>query len=66
MTYRVVAKALRTNGCTSAPGKGDHEKWTCSCGRNHMAVIVKTNAISPGVIRDTIKKLACLPEGWLQ
>ena len=22
--------------------------------------------VSPGVVRDTIAKLACLPKGWLQ
>ena len=31
-----------------------------------MAVIVETRIVSPGVVRDTIAKLACLPEGWLQ
>jgi hypothetical protein len=30
-----------------------------------MAVIVETRIVSPGVVRDTISKLACLPEGWL-
>lgn len=30
-----------------------------------MAVIVEARIVSPGAVRDTIKKLACLPEGWL-
>ena len=31
-----------------------------------MAVVVEARIVSPGVVRDTIKKLSCLPEGWLQ
>lgn len=31
-----------------------------------MAVITRTREISPGVVADTKKKLACLPEGWMQ
>jgi hypothetical protein len=29
-------------------------------------VAVETRIVSPGVVRDTVRKLACLPEGWLQ
>ena len=32
----------------------------------HLAVIVAARIVSPGVVRDTINKPACLPEGWLQ
>jgi hypothetical protein len=46
-------------------GKGDHQKWHCPCG-THMAVIVQDRSVSPGVVRDTIRKPACLPEGWLR
>ncbi len=31
-----------------------------------MAVIVQARIVSPGVVRDAVKKLVCLPEGWLQ
>lgn len=31
-----------------------------------MAVVTEARTVSPGVVRDTIAKLACLPEGWLQ
>jgi hypothetical protein len=31
-----------------------------------MAVIPDKRIVSPGVVRDAIAKLACLPEGWLQ
>ena len=62
--YRNLARALKAHGCTPKPGKGDHEKWYCACG-GHMAVIVRAKVNSPGVVADTIKKLDCLPKGWL-
>jgi len=31
-----------------------------------MAADGQSRVVSPGVVRDTIKKLACLPGGWLQ
>jgi hypothetical protein len=31
-----------------------------------MAVVVEARVVSPGVVRDTIKKLVCLPKGWLE
>ena len=65
MKYRDIRKALIAQHCTSAPGKGDHEKWYCPDG-NHMAVVIKPGENSAGVVADTIKKLACLPKGWLQ
>jgi hypothetical protein len=44
--------------------------WTvqprsCPCGE-HMAVVTEARIVSPGIERDTIAKLTCLPEGWLQ
>jgi hypothetical protein len=65
MQYREMARALLDHGCTPKQGKGDHQKWCCPCGR-HVAVVVQSRIVSPGVVRDTIKKLVCLPEGWLQ
>ncbi len=65
MRYRDVRDALLGQGCISKSGKGDHEKWYCPCGK-HMAVVTRPGSVSPGVIQDTIKKLACLPKGWLQ
>jgi hypothetical protein len=65
MPYRDMARALRDNGCTPKEGKGDHIKWYCPCGK-HMAVVTEARIVSPGVVRDTIAKLVCLPEGWLQ
>lgn len=65
MRYRDVARALLDHGCTPKQGKGDHEKWYCPCGK-HVAVMVRSSTVSPGVVRDAVKKLACLPEGWLQ
>jgi len=46
-------------------GKGDHEKWYCPCGQ-HMTVITRSPTVSPGVVRQAIARMACLPKGWLQ
>lgn len=62
--YRRVAKQLRRLGCSARPGKGDHEVWTCGCGLEYRAVLTRPGTISPGVMTDVVKKLACLPEGW--
>jgi hypothetical protein len=65
MSYRDMERALRKYGCTWRQGKGDHVKWYCPCGQ-HLAVVRQARVVSPGVVRDTVAKLACLPEGWLQ
>ncbi len=65
MRYRDVEQALLAQGCRYRPGKGDHEIWYCPCGQ-HIAVVTMSRAVSPGVVADVIKKLSCLPEGWLQ
>lgn len=65
MKYRALRAALLAQRCRSAQGKGDHEKWYCPCGE-HMAVVTMSGTVSPGVVADTIKKLSCLPKGWLQ
>jgi len=65
MRYRKVEAVLLAHGCTWKQGKGDHIKWYCPCGE-HIAVVTQSGVVSPGVIADTIRKLACLPEGWLQ
>ncbi len=62
--YRDLAKALTAVGCVAKPGKGDHEKWFCPCGR-HMTVITKPGVVSPGLVRQAVQRLPCLPEGWL-
>jgi len=64
MTYKAITRALREQGCTSAMGKGDHEKWFCPCGQ-HMTVITKTREVSPGLVRQAQERMKCLPEGWL-
>ena len=63
--YRTLERKLRKLGCTSRAGKGDHVVWYCPCGK-HTAVAVTSRLVSPGVVRDVIAKLACLPEGWLR
>jgi hypothetical protein len=64
MRYRVLERALLGQSCTWRAAKGDHVVWYCPCGA-HMAVAVKARVVSPGVVRDIMNKLACLPEGWL-
>jgi hypothetical protein len=44
---------------------GGHVKWICPCGR-HSANIPRHLTVSPDVVTSTIKRMACLPEGWLQ
>ncbi len=61
---RDLAKALAVAGCTAKPGKGDHEKWCCPCGQ-HMTVITKPGIVSPGLVRQAVQRLSCLPKGWL-
>lgn len=65
MKYREIRKALLAVGCTYRDAKGDHEVWYCPCGK-HIAVVVTERVVSPGVVGDIIKKMACLKEGWLQ
>lgn len=65
MSYRDVRRALLVHGCTAKPGKGDHEKWYCPCGQ-HMTVLTRPGMVSPGLIRQALDRLACLPKGWLQ
>lgn len=65
MKYRDVARQLQAEGCTAKPGKGDHEKWYCPCGK-HMTVVTKPGVVSPGLVRQAIDRLSCLPKGWLQ
>lgn len=65
MKYRDVRAALLAQECIAKQGKGDDEKWYCPCGE-HIAVVTQSRIVSPGVVSDTVKKLACLPNGWLQ
>ncbi|WP_460775803.1 type II toxin-antitoxin system HicA family toxin [Nocardiopsis nanhaiensis] len=66
MKRRQVERALEKSGCTRHPssGRGNHEKWNCPCG-SRQAIIPRHGEISPGVIADTIKRMECLPKGWL-
>lgn len=65
MKYRDVALKLNANGCRSEQGKGSHVKWYCPCGQ-HMTAVPRHQTVSPGVVRDVISKMQCLPKGWLQ
>jgi hypothetical protein len=67
MKRREVNQALRRHGCSIKSDDGPHTTWVCRCkDAQHTADIPRQVNISPGVIRDTINRLKCLPEGWLQ
>ncbi|MFJ8815119.1 MULTISPECIES: type II toxin-antitoxin system HicA family toxin [Amycolatopsis] len=65
MRYRDVKRALLDQDCTHKTTKGSHEKWVCPCGQ-HQVIIPNHRVVSPGVVRDAVAKLTCLPKGWLQ
>ena len=65
MKRREVNRALRRNGCAVKSDKGRHTTWVCSCGQ-HTADIPRHQEISAGVVGDTIERMTCLREGWLQ
>jgi hypothetical protein len=66
MARRLVERALRKAGCSKRkPDTGPHTTWLCPCG-SHTADIPRHKDISPGVVRDTVDRMKCLPEGWLQ
>lgn len=65
MKFRDIERALLANGCTWRDGKGSHVVWYCPCGQ-HLVPVQRHREVSPGVVGDVIKKLACLAEGWLQ
>jgi len=65
MKRRDVTRALSAAGCVIVSDTGPHTKWRCPCGR-HTANIPRHREITPGVIADTIKRMTCLPKGWLQ
>lgn len=65
MEYRKLAKKLKALGCTSRSGKGDHEVWTCPCGK-HSTTVTRPGTVSPGLVRQAIQRLSCLPKGSIQ
>jgi hypothetical protein len=65
MEFRDVRRALERHGCHVTADDGDHTKWRCPCER-HTADVPRHRTVSPGVVRSTAARRACLPEGWLQ
>jgi predicted RNA binding protein YcfA (HicA-like mRNA interferase family) len=53
--YREVVNQLKKLGWSLRSTKGSHEKWVSPSGE--MLIIPKHSAISPGVMRQVIKKL---------
>jgi predicted RNA binding protein YcfA (HicA-like mRNA interferase family) len=66
MKRRDVDRLLAANGCRVTADKGRHTTWECPCGAGHKAYIPRHQEVTAGVLRDTVKRLACLQEGWLQ
>lgn len=65
MSTRLVLKALKAQGCEKLSDDGRHTKWGCPCGK-HVTAVTRHHDVTPGVIRNIIRDLACLPKGWLQ
>ena len=65
MRRRAVEAALRRHGCRVVFEDGPHAKWACPCGE-HLLNIPRHREVSPGVVRDAERRMACLPEGWLR
>ena len=65
MKLRDVERALLASGCSIKSDRGAHTKWLCPCGA-HSANIPRHTTISPGVVANTVKRMSCLPGGWLQ
>jgi hypothetical protein len=67
MTKRQVVAALLRQECRKLSDSGRHEKWGCplNC-RQHVTSLPRHDEITAGVVRNLIRDLKCLPEGWLQ
>jgi hypothetical protein len=67
MAKRRVVAALLKQQCRKLSEQGKHEKWGCplSCQR-HLTALPRHDEITAGVVRNVIRDLECLPEGWLQ
>ena len=67
MTKRQVVAALARQRCRKVGDSGKHEKWGCplEC-RQHVSSLPRHDEITAGVVRNLIRDLKCLPEGWLQ
>ena len=65
MKRREVIAKLLANGCSVDSEDGDHTKWRCPCGK-HTVNLPRHKDISPGVVKSSQKRMACLSEGWLQ
>ncbi|MCW7941642.1 hypothetical protein AAW14_06245 [Streptomyces hygroscopicus] len=65
MKLRIVERALRQAGCQILSEDGKHTKWGCPCSQ-HTTAVPRHREVTPGVIRNIIRDLACPPKGWLQ
>lgn len=68
MHYRELANTLEAHGCTSRATttiRADLEVWHCPCGQ-HLTVLAPPDRVSPGLVREAILRLECLPDNWLE
>lgn len=66
MKRRDMVRKLRAAGCKDqVPDAGRHTKWLCPC-EMHTYPLPRHGEISPGVVADAIKRLPCLPKGWIK
>lgn len=64
MKLRDVEGALLAAGCVRLSDDGRHMKWGCPC-RRHRTAVPRHRDVSPGVVRNIDRDMACLPAGWL-
>ncbi|MGH3944696.1 MAG: hypothetical protein ACRDSI_06585, partial [Pseudonocardiaceae bacterium] len=61
----ITAFCIQTALVSASRATGDHDVYGCVCGQ-HIFPLPRHKVTSPGVVRDAIGRLTCLPEGWLQ
>ena len=62
MKLRAVERTLAASGCGIKSDKGPTPSGVSPCG-HHSANIPRHTIVSPGVVADTIRRLACLSQG---
>jgi predicted RNA binding protein YcfA (HicA-like mRNA interferase family) len=65
MRRREVERALATQGRTLLRERGGHDVDRGPCGE-HSFPLPRHRTISPGVVRNAMACVPCLPEGWLR
>jgi hypothetical protein len=67
MAKGLVLAALRRHGCRKLSEDGKHEKWGCPQSfQLHVTLLPRHDERTAGVLRNLVRDLKCLSEGWLQ